>query len=49
MCLKYVSVLILVNGSPTKKFRPTRGLRQGEVIHLPYCSWMVGWVGQRSL
>jgi len=26
MCLKFSSILILVNGNPTKEFRTTRGL-----------------------
>jgi len=32
ICLKYVSVSILVNESPTKELRPIRGLRQGDPL-----------------
>jgi len=31
-CLKSSSISILVNGSPSKEFKPTRGLRQGDPI-----------------
>jgi len=29
-CLKSATVSVLVNGSPTKQFRPKKGLRQGD-------------------
>ena len=29
-CFESATVSILVNGSPTKEFKPTRGLRQGD-------------------
>ena len=31
-CLKSTSVSVLVNGSPTEEFRPSRGLRQGDLL-----------------
>jgi len=31
-CLESSSISILVNGSPYKEFKPTRGLRQGDLI-----------------
>jgi len=33
-CLKYSSITILVNRSPTKEFKSTRGFRQGDQIAL---------------
>jgi len=29
-CMDSSSVLIMVNGSPTEEFKPTKGLRQGD-------------------
>jgi len=29
-CLESATVSVLVNGSPTEEFRPSRGLRQGD-------------------
>jgi len=31
-CLSYATISVLVNGSPTKEFRPKRGLRQGNPL-----------------
>jgi len=31
-CLKFVSVSVLVNGSPTKEFIPRKGLRQEDLL-----------------
>ena len=33
-CLDFSSISILVNGSPSKEFKPTRGLTQGDPIAL---------------
>jgi len=33
-CLELATVSVLVNGSPTEEFRPTRGLRQGDPMAL---------------
>jgi len=31
-CLSFATVSVLVNGSPTKEFKPRRGLRQGDLL-----------------
>jgi len=53
MCLKSVSVLILVNRCPTKEFRPIRGLRQGDplvpFLFLIMVKGLVGLVREGSL
>jgi len=33
-CLESASVSVLVNGSPSREFNPSRGLRQGDPIAL---------------
>jgi len=31
-CLESATISVLVNGSPTKEFKPSRGLKQGDPI-----------------
>jgi len=51
-CLKFVTISILINGNPTKEFRPTRGIRQGDPLalfmFLIVVEGLVGLVGQAS-
>jgi len=38
-CLESATVLVLVNGSPTEEFKPTRGLRQGVACPFSFLLW----------
>lgn len=51
-CLESVTVSILVNGSPTKEFKPSRGIRQGDpmapFLFLIVAQGLVGLVKQAT-
>jgi len=51
-CLESATVSVLVNGSPTKEFKPTRGLRQGDplapFLFLIVAQGLVGLVKQAT-
>ena len=51
-CLSFASISALVNGSPTKEFRPRRGLRQGDplapFLFLIVAEGLVGLVRESS-
>ena len=51
-CLESASVSVLVNGSPTEEFKPTRGLRQGDplapFLFLVVVEGLVGLVRQAN-
>ena len=42
------SISVLVNGSPTKKFKPSRGIRQENLI-APFLSGLVNQVARKEV